>query len=128
MKRLAVIFLLISTLVYAQDLEAGQPGPEQQRIIELCRQDLAGLLGVKASQIQFVSCENTVWNDSALGFPEKGLFYMQVLIDGYRIILSYEGRDYEYHTNVSDSNPVVKFDPKSGLSAEGDNPAFNSGK
>ena len=59
--------------------------------------DLAARQGAQPSAITVVSEENVVWPDSALGCPEPGMNYMQVLTDGVRIVLELDGVEYAYH-------------------------------
>ena len=41
--------------------------------------------------------EEVTWRDSAVGCPQKGMSYLQVLTDGTRIILQVGGRRFDYH-------------------------------
>ncbi len=84
-------------------------GSKEERMTELAKDDLAALLGVKKSDISIESVTEEIWTSGALGFPEKGKFYTQALVNGYRIILIHKGKRYEYHTN---SEGYVKLDPK----------------
>ncbi|MDX1408310.1 MAG: hypothetical protein R3330_09255, partial [Saprospiraceae bacterium] len=46
-----------------------------------------------------VNAADVVWPDSSLGCPQKGMVYADVLTPGYLIVLSADGREYEYHTS-----------------------------
>lgn len=59
--------------------------------------DLAVRLGVSPAVIEVISHEEVSWPDAALGCPEPGRFYAQVLVNGSRIVLGSGGRRYEYH-------------------------------
>jgi len=83
----------------------------EKRIIEIVKQDLAINLNISKDSIQVKSVEKVVWPDSALGFPEKGRNYLQVVTEGYRIVLFCNGQDYEYHTNAEDYNIIIKSSP-----------------
>ncbi len=63
--------------------------------------DLAARLGVSASEIEVVSAEAVTWNDGSLGCPQPGMAYIQVLIDGFRVILKHGDRLYDYHAGPS---------------------------
>lgn len=65
--------------------------------LELARQDLAGRLGISIDEIEVLSAESVGWPDSSLGCPQPGMAYLQVLTDGYRIILEAGGTQYAYH-------------------------------
>lgn len=67
--------------------------------IRLTRQQLAAELDCSDESISVVSVEETEWNDSALGCPQPGMMYLQVITPGYRIILEQNGQQYTYHTD-----------------------------
>jgi hypothetical protein len=58
--------------------------------------DLAGRLGVPVGEIEVVRGEAVVWNDGSLGCAEPGMMYTQALVDGYWVVLEYEGQLYDY--------------------------------
>ena len=77
--------------------------------------------------IQVTRAEAVVWNDGALGCPQPGEMYIQVLINGYWMVLEVEGVVYDYR--VSDKGsfklcngggvlPVPPGDPGSGPAPE----------
>lgn len=59
--------------------------------------DLASHLGVDNDEIEVITHENVTWRDGSIGCPEPGEMYTQALVDGYRILLRVEGREYAYH-------------------------------
>jgi hypothetical protein len=61
--------------------------------------DLAGRLGADLASIQVVRTEAVVWNDGSLGCPKPGEFYIQMLIDGYWVVLQVDGTDYDYRVS-----------------------------
>ncbi|GAB4282497.1 MAG: hypothetical protein Kow0080_36430 [Candidatus Promineifilaceae bacterium] len=63
--------------------------------------DLSAKLGIDAAQIKVVAFEEVTWRDSSLGCPQPGMAYLQVLSEGYRIVLQANGQNYDYHTNMS---------------------------
>lgn len=62
--------------------------------------DLAGRLKLDEGEIQVVSFESVVWPDGGLGCPEPGVFYTQVLVEGFRIRLEHNGQTYNYHGSL----------------------------
>lgn len=62
---------------------------------------LAERLKIDAGEIEVVQIQEMIWNDSSLGCPEPGMNYMMVLTPGFRIVVSAQGEQYEYHTNQS---------------------------
>jgi hypothetical protein len=63
--------------------------------------DLASRLGVSESQIAIESADEIEWSDASLGCPQPGQFYAQVITPGFKIILSHDGREYNYHSSLS---------------------------
>ncbi len=83
--------------------ESGSPEPaapeEARSLVELAKSDLSRRKNIPAEQIKLVSIEEVTWPNGSLGYPKPGMVYIQVLIPGYRIVLS-DGTDtYEYHTD-----------------------------
>lgn len=66
--------------------------------VEQAKSDLADRLGLSVEEITVVSSEEVTWRDSALGCPEPGMHYAQVLTDGSRIVLTAGGKQYHYHS------------------------------
>ncbi len=65
---------------------------------EQIKQQLAVVLGQSADTLTLISKEHAEWRDSALGCPEPGMMYMQVIVPGYKLIFSDGTRAYEVHT------------------------------
>ncbi|MFN8501678.1 hypothetical protein [Kouleothrix sp.] len=68
-------------------------------IADLARAALARELQIAESDVQMVAAEPVEWNDSSLGCPSPGQAALQVITPGYRLVLSAQGRTYEYHTD-----------------------------
>ncbi len=66
--------------------------------VALARADLARRLGVSPDRIQVVQVETVVWPDQGLGCPQPGMAYLQIPVDGLRILLAHGGRTYAYHS------------------------------
>jgi hypothetical protein len=63
-------------------------------------QDLAARLKIGEDAIQVIAFESVVWPDGGLGCPEPGVFYTQVLVEGFRIRLQHNGQTYDYHGSM----------------------------
>lgn len=74
------------------------PGELMEEIIA----DLAGRIGAEREAIEVVRAEAVVWNDGSLGCPKPGEFYIQMLINGYWVVLEVDGIEYDYRANDSD--------------------------
>lgn len=62
--------------------------------------DLAGRLDASTEEIEVQGVTRVTWPDACLGAAQPGEACAQVLTDGFRIILSVEGRAYEYHSDL----------------------------
>lgn len=76
-----------------------QPLPGSETALAAAIADLAKQIGVPADQITLVSMEAKEWSDAALGCPQEGMMYAQVITPGFLMILSAQGQQYEYHTD-----------------------------
>ncbi len=72
------------------DGEAGSP-------VDAAIADLADRLGISPEAITTVSVEEVEWPDGSLGLPEPGMMYTQAVVPGYLIVLTAQGREFEYH-------------------------------
>lgn len=71
--------------------------------VEMVITEAAAHLGIPESDIQVTRVEAAEWPDSALGCPEQGGFYAQVITPGYVIIVTGAGETLEYHTDITGS-------------------------
>jgi hypothetical protein len=80
------------------------PAPTQsallQAIEEQARFDLARWFGLSDVAITLVSAEEIEWPDAALGCPQPGMTYAQVMTPGYRLTLQGGGEIYLVHTDL----------------------------
>jgi hypothetical protein len=60
---------------------------------------LAKQMDVPESDIEVVKVESMQWPDGCLGAAQPDEMCTQAIVDGYRIILSVDGREYEFHTD-----------------------------
>ncbi len=74
------------------------PGPGLQRLVDLATKDLSAKLGVEPAGIEVMQAEYVSWRDSAIGCPQPGYQYLQVITNGSRIVLSANKQVYHYHS------------------------------
>ena len=74
-------------------------GEVPHEIISEITAELVERIGAEKEYIQVVRAEAVVWNDGALGCPEPGEFYIQMLINGYWEMLDVEGVEYDYRVS-----------------------------
>jgi hypothetical protein len=97
---------ILSTLTFNN-----QNQTQIQKITQLARQDLASRLKIDPAKITVVSEEKITWNDGSMGCPKPGMMYTQALIDGTKVILSAEQKNYQYNAG-SDDKPFICEKPK----------------
>ncbi len=93
------------------DVAIGEIQDAVMPFAELARDDLAARLDVEAAAIEIVTAELVVWPDSSLGCPQPDMAYLQVLSDGYRVLLSHDGAIYSYHGGGSRLDPFLCEQP-----------------
>lgn len=76
--------------------------PELQPVASLVVDDLSQRLEVPPEAITVVSAEEVLWPDAALGCPEPGMAYAQVVTEGLRVVLEVDGQTYAYHGHTQD--------------------------
>lgn len=59
--------------------------------------DLAAHTGVDPADIDVVAHDRVTWRNGSLGCPKPGYSYIQMLVEGYRIVLHAGAEDYVYH-------------------------------
>lgn len=70
-----------------------------QPIVQKAISELAESLSIDADQILILSAKSVTWSDSSLGCPQPGMNYMQVLTEGYQVILVAKDAQFNYHAN-----------------------------
>ena len=60
-------------------------------------QELSERQQVSPDAITIVSFEEVVWRDSSLGCPQPGMQYLQVLTDGFKVVMTIDGERFDYH-------------------------------
>ncbi len=60
---------------------------------------IARELGVSVDAVNVVSVMPQTWPDSALGCPQPGMLYAQVLTPGFQVVVDSGGAQIEFHTD-----------------------------
>jgi hypothetical protein len=86
--------------------------------VDWALQDAAKRTQRDASQLRVALAEAVTWPDGALGCPESGRQYSQVLVPGYRIRIEAGTETLEYHGSSRGQPflcPAARIQPPSGL-------------
>jgi hypothetical protein len=62
---------------------------------------LAQQLGVAADTVKTIKVEQVEWPDGCLGVQKPGVMCTQVITPGYLVLLSVNGKQYEFHTDTT---------------------------
>ena len=75
-------------------------------LVDAIRADLEARIGVDVSSMVVGPYEKATWPDGSMGCPKPGEMYTQAIVEGYEVIVAYDGAEYDYR--VSDSG-IVRF-------------------
>jgi hypothetical protein len=82
-----------------------------EEIEKLVKADLASRLGISTEEIHTQDISPRTWADKGLECSTRKGFYEPDPVPGYQILLSYEDREYRYHT---DQEGIFAFCPDPG--------------
>ena len=68
-------------------------------LLDQIRADAAERAGVAPSEVRVISSSTQTWNDGSLGCPKPGEFYIQMLVDGFQVLVQAGDRTFDYHTS-----------------------------
>jgi hypothetical protein len=54
--------------------------------------------GLGEGEFDVIDIEEVTWPDGSLGCPQPGMSYIQVVLEGYQVILEHEGDLYDYRS------------------------------
>lgn len=109
MIRTIAIALLTFAGSAAASVMAAEPDSAAEEASVLARQTLAAHLKTVESELQIDSVEPRTWNDSSLGCGKPGTVALQVITEGYAVMLRTADRTYRVH--VAGKNAVVCDQP-----------------
>ncbi len=76
----------------------GADKESRERMVKLAIEDLVKREDTPAELVKVVSVTPVTWQDMAMGYPQPGRKVAPGYVPGYQIILSYESREYDYHS------------------------------
>lgn len=74
-------------------------GEVPPQLLAIFQDDLARRALVKPDAITVVSATEQQWSDGAMGCPQPGQMYTQMIVPGYRVVLQAAGNKYSYHSD-----------------------------
>lgn len=80
------------------------PGQVPQAIIDNAIEDAANRAGADPAEITVVLAEAKDWPDGALGCPEPGTMYTQVITPGYQVVVQAGAVQYDYRASSASSD------------------------
>lgn len=75
-------------------------GEVPPQLLAIFQDDLARRALVKPDAITVVSATEQQWPDGAMGCPQPGQMYTQMIVPGYRVVLQASGNRYDYHSDT----------------------------
>jgi hypothetical protein len=74
-------------------------GEVPPQLLAIFQDDLARRALVKHEAITVVSATEQQWSDGAMGCPQPGQMYTQMIVPGYRVVMQAAGNRYAYHSD-----------------------------
>lgn len=88
-----------------QGMRSETAAEQMQQATQRAQQTLASQLEIAASDVTVVRTEPHTWPDSSLGCGKPGTLAMQVLTEGYVVMLAAQGKQYRVH--VADGRALI---------------------
>ena len=99
---MTVIAMVAIGLFFASSANCAEVAKVQSStVVTQCSADLAHRLGVKQLDVKLVKVQKMKWPNSALGMPEIGKMYTQVVTPGWWLILEVNNSRYLYTAGAS---------------------------
>ena len=74
--------------------------PEEHELYIMAREDLGQRFGLEPDSVRLSYIERVTWSTLALGDPQPGMAYADILVPGFRMVLEAAGESYAYHTSM----------------------------
>lgn len=91
--------------------QAQRPASENRlppQVANAVRQDLSRKTSIAPGQLRITQSSRQTWPDGCLGLAEPDQLCTQALVEGWRVVVTYQDKTWVYRTNSSGS--VVKLD------------------
>ncbi|MCY2992028.1 MAG: beta-propeller domain-containing protein [Planctomycetota bacterium] len=101
--------------IWATGVSESDLSADARRMVALAAADLAKRLSVSIETITVAQVEAVSWPDSGLGIHQDGQLVLQVIVDGFRIVLDHETTRYAYHTDSANNVLLAETTPVNAL-------------
>ncbi len=91
------------------DSGPSMPDDTQPPVVTMAINDLAERLGISSSEVNVVEVRPTQWPDACLGVYYADRLCLQAITPGYQVLLSANGANYTYHTDLNENVVAVDF-------------------
>ena len=81
----------------AKQLQSAELDAEQQAALDLAMEALSRKVDLTGMEISHKRVQATEWPSSALGCPEPGTSYLDMIVPGFLVSLSADGKPYTVH-------------------------------
>jgi hypothetical protein len=85
-----------------------------QGILDAVLADAAARTGVAVADITVVEAAAVTWPNGALGCPQKGFLYTDMIAPGYHVIVEAGGRQLDYRFGISGAPSLCENPPPMG--------------
>lgn len=83
-------------------------GETPQGILDMILADAVKNTGAEIQNIEILRSQAVTWPDGSLGCPQEGMAYIQVLIEGYWVVLKIDGLEYDYRVSENGNFTLCK--------------------
>jgi len=92
---------LTLALAACGSVSTNTPHPDPPYAVVAAERELSEQLDISVDEIDLVSFSREEWPDACLGLAEPDEICAQVIMPGWRVVLTAEGQRYVYRTDVS---------------------------
>ena len=97
---------------------AAVTGEVPTELLGAIKADLAARQAASVDDIEVLRAQAVVWRDGSLGCPEPGLMYTQALVNGYWVVLSLNGKEWDYRAGTRDHFSLCERNGKPPLETD----------
>jgi hypothetical protein len=87
----------IIMVTFAAAMAAGSHEEDRAAVVRLAQETLERALGVAVDRMRVEEVRAVEWPDAALGCPEKGAQYAQIVVPGYSVRMEVDGAEHRVH-------------------------------